>query len=105
MLRVNIGVLRKYENAVNVPGGEALAAIGKTGVDLNWLVLGEGRMVRHPKPEDEILARISEIQRMLEGFDPSRRIAVLDRLLSNLREEKRLDDLERIVADLARRIG
>jgi len=48
---VHIGVLKKYEQGLNIPGGEALAAIAKTGVNMNWLLTGEGEM----RPETERL--------------------------------------------------
>lgn len=41
---VHIGVLKKYEQGLNIPGGEALAAIAKTGVNMNWLLTGDGEM-------------------------------------------------------------
>lgn len=41
---LHIGVLKKYELGKNTPGGEALASIAKTGVNLNWLLTGEGNM-------------------------------------------------------------
>jgi transcriptional regulator with XRE-family HTH domain len=41
---VHIGVLKKYEQGLNVPGGEALAAIAKTSVNMTWLLTGEGEM-------------------------------------------------------------
>lgn len=44
-LGVHIGVLKKYEQGLNIPGGEALAAIAKTGVNMNWLLTGEGDML------------------------------------------------------------
>lgn len=42
LLKMNIGTLRKYELSINLPGSEALAAFGTTGVSLDWLVLGRG---------------------------------------------------------------
>jgi transcriptional regulator with XRE-family HTH domain len=36
-LNIDIGVLRKYENGINVPGGRVLASLGETGVNLNTM--------------------------------------------------------------------
>lgn len=52
---LHIGVVRKYENGVNVPGGEALVAIAKTGVNLNWLLLGQGDMCSETSSESPAL--------------------------------------------------
>ena len=41
---IHIGQLKKYEQDRTVPGGDALAAFAKTGVNLNWLLTGEGEM-------------------------------------------------------------
>ncbi|PIQ25115.1 hypothetical protein COW64_16300 [bacterium (Candidatus Blackallbacteria) CG18_big_fil_WC_8_21_14_2_50_49_26] len=41
---MQIGVYRKYEQGKNVPGGEALESISNTGVNIVWLLTGEGSM-------------------------------------------------------------
>ena len=40
----DLGQYKKYEQNRNVPGGSVLAAIAKTGVNVNWLLTGEGQM-------------------------------------------------------------
>jgi transcriptional regulator with XRE-family HTH domain len=47
---VDAGQYRKYEQGRTVPGGEVLTAIAKTGVNLNWLLTGEGPMRLHALP-------------------------------------------------------
>jgi len=45
----HLSVLKKYETGANKPGSEALAAISRTGVNMTWLLTGEGEM--RPKPQ------------------------------------------------------
>lgn len=40
-----------YEVGQRKPGSDALAAIAKTGVDMRWLLTGEGEMRPQPAPE------------------------------------------------------
>lgn len=53
-LGMHIGVLKKYETGQNIPGGEALAAIARTGVNMTWLLTGEGDMRWTPPAAVEI---------------------------------------------------
>lgn len=103
---LHIGVLRKYENNVNVPGGEALVAIGKTGVNLNWLLLGEGPMSAQTSTLDEnYLRRMDAVRGLLDGLEEGKRSAVLDEIFSRVQEAKRVADLEELVRDLRKRVG
>lgn len=56
---IHVGQLKKYEQGVTVPGGEALAAIAATGVNLNWLLLEAGPM-RAPAPAEAAAAPAGE---------------------------------------------
>jgi transcriptional regulator with XRE-family HTH domain len=103
---LHIGVLRKYENAVNVPGGEALIAIGKTGVSLDWLLLGKGPMCSESlQPDEAYLKRLDAVRRLLDGLEEGKRGAVLDEIFSRVQEAKRVADLEELVRDLRKRVG
>lgn len=103
---LHIGVLRKYENDVNVPGGEALIAIGKTGVNLNWLLLGEGSMCAQPPvPDETYLKRLDAVRGLLDGLEEGKRGTVLDEIFSRVQEAKRVADLEELVRDLRKRVG
>lgn len=42
---ISLGSLKKYEGGKRAPGSGALAAIGRTGVNFNWLMTGFGRML------------------------------------------------------------
>jgi len=107
---LHIGVVRKYENGVNVPGGEALVAIGKTGVNLNWLLLGQGDMCAKASAEpsafdDAYLRRIDAVKGLLDGLEEDRRNAVLEEIFSRVQEAKRVADLEELVREMARKLG
>lgn len=107
---MHIGVVRKYENGVNVPGGEALVAIGKTGVNLNWLLLGQGDMcaeaeAKPPARDDAYLRRIDAVKGLLDGLEEDRRNAVLEEIFSRVQEAKRVADLEDLVREMARKLG
>ena len=41
---VHLSAIRKYENRNSVPSSESLLAIASTGIDLHWLLTGEGDM-------------------------------------------------------------
>jgi transcriptional regulator with XRE-family HTH domain len=98
---LHIGVVRKYENEVNVPGGEALIAIGKTGVSLDWLLLGDGPMcARPPEPEDTYLRRLDAVRGLLDGLEEGERRTVIDEIFSRVQEAKRVADLERLVREM-----
>jgi len=105
-------VLRKYENDVNIPGGDALVSIGMTGVNLHWLLMGEGEMEVASNgddpsvpPQTMLHSRLKEAQRLLEGMDEDRRVTVLEDIFARVKEAKRVADLERIVRELSRKLG
>jgi transcriptional regulator with XRE-family HTH domain len=107
---LHIGVVRKYENGVNVPGGEALVAIGRTGVNLNWLLLGQGDMcaeasVESPAFDDAYLRRIDAVKGLLDAMEEDRRNAALEDIFYRVQEAKRVADLEKLVMDLRKRVG
>lgn len=106
---LHIGVIRKYENDVNIPGGEALVAIGATGVNLHWLLMGEGELQAGDgtsvPPAATLHPRLAEVEDLLARMDEGRRAAVLDDVFSRVQEAKRVADLERIVRELSRKLG
>ncbi|MCV2359666.1 helix-turn-helix domain-containing protein [Paucibacter sp. TC2R-5] len=57
-ISIHLGQLKKYEQGVTTPGGEALAAIASTGVNLNWLLTGQGLM-RAPQQAQALPAEMA----------------------------------------------
>lgn len=83
-----------------------MIAIGKTGVNLNWLLLGEGSMCLHPPvPDGVYLRRLDAIRGLLDGLEEGKRGTVLDEVFSRVQEAKRVADLEDLVRDLRKRVG
>lgn len=101
---MHIGVLRKYEQGINMPGGDALVAIGLTGVDLHWLLTGAPHsnslpesLVQHPK----FLAAIRDMERL----DPVRLDQLLEDIAFRAKDARRMHDLEQIVRELSKKLG
>nr|VFK67678.1 MAG: Phage repressor protein C, contains Cro/C1-type HTH and peptisase s24 domains [Candidatus Kentron sp. UNK]VFK72922.1 MAG: Phage repressor protein C, contains Cro/C1-type HTH and peptisase s24 domains [Candidatus Kentron sp. UNK] len=44
-LGIPLGSLRKYESGEQIPGGEAIRAFARVGVNLHWVLTGEGSMM------------------------------------------------------------
>jgi len=47
---VPVGTLRKYEQGPSLPGAEAIAGFVRLGINANWLLTGEGPMLRADQP-------------------------------------------------------
>lgn len=106
LLKMNIGTLRKYELSINLPGSEALAAFGTTGVSLDWLILGRGEMCAHPSGgNDGWEVKLEALKEAMASLDGDRRSAVLDDAIARAREATRMARLERIVQELSRKLG
>ena len=96
---VHLSAIRKYEGRHSVPSGESLLAIASTGVDLHWLLTGEGEMHAKIKLAHCLMA----IEGLLSGIQDDKRSAVLEEIFSRVQEAKRVDDLELLVGKLARK--
>lgn len=111
---IHLSAIRKYESRSSLPSGESLLAIAGTGINLHWLLTGEGD-TRAPagscepsgEPSDaaELVQRMAAIERLLSGLDPDKRRAVLSEIFSRVQEAKRVADLEELVRDLERKVG
>lgn len=108
-LNIDIGVLRKYENGINVPGGRVLTSLGETGVNLNWLLTGVGQMGETQSDvwsdNPNLSRRLGAIAGLLDGMKEEKRSAVLDEIFSRVQEAKRVTDLEDLVSELSKKVG
>jgi len=108
-LNIDIGVLRKYENGINVPGGRVLTSLGETGVNLNWLLTGVGQMDETQSDvwsdNPNLSRRLAAIAGLLDGMKEEKRSAVLDEIFSRVQEAKRVTDLEDLVSELSKKVG
>lgn len=89
---------------------DALASIAKTGVNLNWLLTGEGSMrsdeERAATPDvapgmQKYAARLEAIMKLLEDIeDEGEREVLLADFFARAQNAKQIDELKRTVADL-----
>lgn len=88
-----------YENNEREPGASALAALARTGVNVNWLLTGEGSM-RPAAPEPAPKAQETASERHSYGTDPhpqARRWAAIVQLVDAIEDPTRR---EALLADL-----
>jgi transcriptional regulator with XRE-family HTH domain len=107
---VHIGVLKKYEQGLNIPGGDALTAIARTGVNLNWLLTGEGEMLPKEAPGIELKGaerharRWQKIIELVESIeDEEERSALLEEIFARAKTAAELAELRRAVAALQKK--
>lgn len=107
-----------YENSEREPGAAALAAIAKTGVNMTWLLTGEGDMFARSSPREsaedarpsgtQLLPRShprakrwDHLIRLVEQLeDEERRDAVLSELFARAQDVAQIDELQRAVREL-----
>ncbi len=108
---VHIGVLKKYERGVNVPGGEVLGAFSQTGVNINWLLTGEGEMItkasfeeasENELPEDlqEFEEGIQEMFRLLIEMEEPRRGMAVSEIVNKVKEAAMVDQMAKKLREL-----
>ncbi|MBK8361802.1 MAG: helix-turn-helix domain-containing protein [Comamonadaceae bacterium] len=111
---VHLSAIRKYENRNSVPSSESLLAIASTGVDLHWLLTGEGDMralakrlgsAANTEGVADLVHGLMAIEELLHGIPDHKRSAVLDEIVSRVREVKRVAELETLVAKLQQERG
>jgi len=124
MVGLNISVLRKYESGTNTPGGDALIAICKTGVNAQWLLMGIGEMVASQQVFDaantpmadndeqpivevdsSYAKRLFALRGLLDGIEPDKRAKVMDELFYRVQEAKRVSELEKIIQEMRAKLG
>ena len=99
---VHLSAIRKYENRLSVPSSESLLAISQTGVNIHWLLTGDGEMVAATSKADQtpwgtdadLVRRITPIARMLGDMEDAQRSAILKEFFSRVQDAKRLAELE-----------
>ena len=105
-----------YENNEREPGAAALAAIAKTGVNMTWLLAGEGEMLpaksekttenQQDSASLDALAgrharRWSKLIELVESApSPEEAEAILDELFARARQQAELAELRQAVREL-----
>ncbi|MBY0409890.1 MAG: helix-turn-helix transcriptional regulator, partial [Burkholderiaceae bacterium] len=101
LLGTHVGMVRKYEGGHAIPGGNVLAALAKDGLDINWLLTGEGWMIHDaPKPaagNDEWRQRMASGRVHWEGNNPAEK-AVYWWLMESTRDSLELPWLPRSIS-------
>lgn len=106
--------LRKYETDASIPGGEIMTKIASTGVNLHWLVTGEGepalkqaqsKSVENSRAtlpaELEIYeSELSAIHNLLAAMDEEKRADAIRVIFKHVKDTQRLDELEKMVRDI-----
>lgn len=101
---IPLRTLKGYEAGSRQPGSDALAAFADTGVNINWLLTGQGKIAQtgdvHKELPTELERFEARFERLIEAvllIDPDRREAVLMEMLSRVEDAARLSELERII--------
>jgi len=92
---LHVGMVRKYEVNLAIPGGEALIAIGNTGLNVHWLLFGVGDMISISEPSREVV-----ILNMLSELDVGKRETMLNDFLLRIQAAKELKVLSEMVGKL-----
>lgn len=112
---LNIAQIKKYENPLlqTMPGALSLLALAKTGLNIHWLLTGQGRISiseRYDQPtddEDELTAllKMREAQTLLERFSPHERAALIASILQFVSEAAQVAEMEEQIAQKRARAG
>jgi transcriptional regulator with XRE-family HTH domain len=99
-----------YEVGQRKPGADALAAIARTGVNMNWLLTGEGEMLPKEAPGTELKGaerharRWQKIIELVESIeDEEERSALLEEIFARAKTAAELAELRRAVAALQKK--
>lgn len=93
LVGLHVGMIRKYESNKAVPGGETLITLSKTGLNIQWLLLGFGDMCDEP----EGAKRETSLIRMLDELDPVKKEALLNEFFSRIQDAKQLEELKDMI--------
>jgi transcriptional regulator with XRE-family HTH domain len=114
-LEIPSTAISKYEQELIRPSADLLTKIGLMGININWLLTGEGEMMNSPPapPGNDVMeARDDTTRKAVEVVSGDPRIAAIAGLLADMTKEeidevykyiskeKRLGELERAVEEL-----
>lgn len=101
---LNTNLIKKYENKnlPMLPGTLSLLAMAKTGINLHWLLTGQGRMsvsaktdaVPADKHELMVELKLREVIQLLDRLDPLSRMTMVDSLLAAVENAIRIAAME-----------
>lgn len=104
--------IKKYETMVSSPSADVLSRIATTGVNLHWLLTGEGEMsvVNHVLSQDdafeseeefnEFRTSLNRLYDLLLKMPEDRRESFVNQMLDQVEDIVKMKELERIVKEL-----
>lgn len=101
MVDIHVGMIRKYETNVAVPGGESLIALSKTGLNVQWLLLGTGEM----SDTLESAKRETALLRLLDDLDSTKREALLNEFFARIQDAKQLAELKEMIEGIRKNVA
>ena len=100
---IHVGMIRKYETNHAMPGGDTLTSLSKkTGLNVQWLLMGEGKMGTEPS---ETAKREIALMRMLDELDPIKRDNLLNEFFARIQDAKQIEELKGIVENLQKSVA
>ncbi len=113
---IALGVLKKYEAGTSIPGGETLSKMANTGLNIHWLLTGEGSMSSDTGEDDEQksltiqdLPQLQRYEKRLEAIlklmadieNEQERDALISEIFARVSSAKQLDELKQLVTKLS----
>ena len=100
---IHVGMIRKYETNHAMPGGDTLTSLSKkTGLNVQWLLMGEGKMGTEPS---ETAKREIALMRLLDELDPIKRDNLLNEFFARIQDAKQIEELKGIVENLQKSVA
>lgn len=108
LIGLNIGLIKKYENPAiqTMPGTSSLLALAKTGLNIHWLLTGQGRMSfseKYDQPSQDELEltnqlKMREVQGTLDRFEPHERASLITSILKFVEDAAQVVEMEEHLA-------
>lgn len=115
LIGIPLSTLKGYELGHRSPGSDALTSIATTGVNLNWLLSGDGQM-QEDTTNEQILNSLelevpAEFEEFFEGLfnvllklNEEKRASILNDMIARAQESARIDELEKALEELRQQI-
>lgn len=104
LIGLNIGLIKKYENPAiqTMPGASSLIALSKTGLNIHWLLTGNGRITISEKfdqpSQDEVeltsQLKMREVQGLLDRFEAHERASLVSSILKLIEDAAKVAEIE-----------
>lgn len=103
--------IKKYETNVSIPGGKVLEKFATTGLNVHWLLTGNGTMCSEeiespsfskdlPSSLEKYSDQLGALMNTLAQIDDAKKEILIGDLFKSVQETKRIDDMEKIIFEL-----